>query len=414
MSRINRGPQLTQRLLDTVAPPPKGGRYIELRDHEVGGLCVRISWTGRKSWSYEFRSPITKRNARVTLGTLSLAEARKAAMAKKNAVIVERRDPAIEKTEALAKRRYEYAGKITVAGALDLYEPQFLAKRPHKAESRRNRIRKLRNALEPFIKHPVAALTKGELMARLDEIKVKQGPVACLAAHTEIRAWLGWLHDRESVPTNVLDRIRKEAPNVARQRVLSDVELAAMMAATNDGSAFSDIVRVLLHTAMRRGEASSLQVRDLDFGLRTITVRPEISKTGHVRVIPMPAAIMSALRVRATGIEHREGFIFGDASVFKAPFSGWGKRVAALAKAMPEGERWTLHDIRRTVATRLHEAGTDPLVIEDLLGHLSGVRRGVAGVYNRAETIERQRAAIDQWAIRLEKIGATIIRFVRG
>ena len=40
---------------------------------------------------------------------------------------------------------------------------------------------------------------------------------------------------------------------------------------------------------------------------------------------------------------------------------------------MPEGEPWTLHDIRRTVATRLYEAGIDVLTVEDLLGHTTGV-----------------------------------------
>ena len=96
------------------------------------------------------------------------------------------------------------------------------------------------------------------------------------------------------------------------------------------------------------------------------------------------------LEERARGVA-RDGYIFGDGTNFERPFSGFGKRFAALAAAMPEGEPWTLHDIRRTVATRLHEAGTDALTVEDLLGHLTGVRSGVAGIYNRASTLERQR-----------------------
>ena len=60
-----------------------------------------------------------------------------------------------------------------------------------------------------------------------------------------------------------------------------------------------------------------------------------------------------------------------------------------------------MHDIRRTVATRLYEAGTDALTVEDLLGHTTGARRGVAGTYNRAETLERQRAALRAWAAKL-------------
>ena len=44
---------------------------------------------------------------------------------------------------------------------------------------------------------------------------------------------------------------------------------------------------------------------------------------------------------------------------------------------------WGLHDFRRTLSTRLNEAGVDPHVVEALLGH-TGAKRGVAGVYNRA------------------------------
>jgi integrase len=73
------------------------------------------------------------------------------------------------------------------------------------------------------------------------------------------------------------------------------------------------------------------------------------------------------------------------------------------------GEGWTLHDIRRTVATRLYEAGVDSLVIEDLLGHTSGVRGGIAGVYNRAVTLNKQRDAMNSWAAKLTTfMGANI------
>ena len=71
---------------------------------------------------------------------------------------------------------------------------------------------------------------------------------------------------------------------------------------------------------------------------------------------------------------------------------------------MPAGDRWTLHDIRRTVATRMHKAKVHPLVVEDLLGHLTGVRKGVAGVYNQAETVEDQRLA--RWPIWADKLAS--------
>ena len=108
------------------------------------------------------------------------------------------------------------------------------------------------------------------------------------------------------------------------------------------------------------------------------------------------------LEERANIGRGRDAYIFGVGSNFMRPFSGWGKCTERLRAAMPDdGDRWTLHDIRRTVATRLYEAGGDSLAIEDLLGHIGGVRHGVAGTYNRAITLDKQRASLETWALKL-------------
>src|SRR6202022_3018968 len=79
-------------------------------------------------------------------------------------------------------------------------------------------------------------------------------------------------------------------------------------------------------------------------------------------------------------------------------FSGWSKAKEALdAKIAKEGAAlpaWSLHDLRRTFSTRLHDAGVEPLVIEALLAHK---QQGVAGVYNRASFREAKRAALMRW-----------------
>ncbi len=64
-----------------------------------------------------------------------------------------------------------------------------------------------------------------------------------------------------------------------------------------------------------------------------------------------------------------------------AATTGGRSRVGASASRLwsqrcPKVSAWTLHDIRRTVATRLYEVGTDVLTVEDLLGHTTGVRAG--------------------------------------
>ena len=130
------------------------------------------------------------------------------------------------------------------------------------------------------------------------------------------------------------------------------------MNAIGDGSAYSDLMRVLLHTAMRRNEAKSLQGPDLDFDARTITIRAEVSKTRQSRMIPMDEALVDMLRERVRWLK-RDGYVFGEGSGFEHPFSGFSMAFARLWTTMPAGmDRWTLHDLRRTTATRLHQSGS--------------------------------------------------------
>ena len=54
---------------------------------------------------------------------------------------------------------------------------------------------------------------------------------------------------------------------------------------------------------------------------------------------------------------------------------------------------WTLHDVRRSVATGLANLGVLPHTIEAALNHQSGSKRGVAGTYNRSPYEREVRAA---------------------
>ena len=60
---------------------------------------------------------------------------------------------------------------------------------------------------------------------------------------------------------------------------------------------------------------------------------------------------------------------------------------------------WTIHDLRRTFATiGTGELGIDPVVMDKILNHRSGVVTGVAAVYQRAAYLEQRKAAMGSWA----------------
>ncbi len=60
---------------------------------------------------------------------------------------------------------------------------------------------------------------------------------------------------------------------------------------------------------------------------------------------------------------------------------------------------WTIHDLRRTFATiGTGELGIDPVVMDKILNHRTGVVTGVAAVYQRHAYLDQRRAAMTTWA----------------
>ena len=85
-------------------------------------------------------------------------------------------------------------------------------------------------------------------------------------------------------------------------------------------------------------------------------------------------------------------------------FNGWGKHKEAFDAAC--GVRgWTLHDLRRTYATKLAALKVPPHIVERLLNHkfgsiqnrTDGTVSAVAEVYNRHLYIDEMREAVKVW-----------------
>jgi hypothetical protein len=96
-----------------------------------------------------------------------------------------------------------------------------------------------------------------------------------------------------------------------------------------------------------------------------------------------------------------------------APFGDWSQAKRALDEAITHARTqtaaasgttaaplvpWTLHDLRRTVATGLQRLGVCLEVTGGVLNHISGSRGGIAGVYQRHDWADEKRTALDAWA----------------
>ena len=143
--------------------------------------------------------------------------------------------------------------------------------------------------------------------------------------------------------------------------------------------------------------------------LMTWTLPGERTKNGIAHTVPLSAPARDILKTMPRSERH--GLVLPGA--IGAPFAGWSKAKKALDKAITEARAaiaekigtepaplipWSVHDLRRTLATGLQRLGVRLEVTEAVLNHISGSRGGIAGVYQRHDWGAEKRAALDAWA----------------
>jgi hypothetical protein len=113
-------------------------------------------------------------------------------------------------------------------------------------------------------------------------------------------------------------------------------------------------------------------------------------------ILPTMRAILDSVP-RLVGRER----LFGERSA--QGFQSWDTHKTALDKR--SGVRgWQLRDIRRSVATGMADLGVLPHVIETILNHVSGHKRGVAGIYNKSTYANEVRAALVLWEDHVQSV----------
>jgi integrase len=184
-----------------------------------------------------------------------------------------------------------------------------------------------------------------------------------------------------------------------RERVLTDDELAAIWRACGNDD-YGRVVKLLALTGCRRAEIGDLRWSELDDPEQpssfTIPAARSKNKRAHsLPVMPMMREIIESVPRMATRDQ-----LFGQRS---HGFTNWALLKPALDAASGVAN-WVLHDIRRSVATKMADLGVQPHIIEAVLNHYSGHRAGVAGTYNKSPYANEVRNALATWHDHLRTI----------
>jgi integrase len=355
-------------------------------DGKIPGLELQVG-ARRRTFSLRFRhGGKTKRKTIGHFPKMSLKEARAAA-----ADMLERAGEDIPLTAPEPER--PGAGR-TLGDLVSAYE-KVRRREGHRVKRFNEHIHLVRRGLDPWLALPARSFTKADLRTARDTIT--DGGVYPIVGNRFLSytsSALQWAAEEDWIETNFARDVRK-APENKRQRYLANTEIRDLWKALDrmDGlgsdtdRAYAKLVRFLLLTGMRLDEARKLRHGELLGGY--LTLRPERTKSNREQKLRLPKA---ALDLVGTGTSPR-AFVF--AGNRGEPVSGlsWLKRK--LDRYL-DFDDWTLHDLRRTMATHAREIGVDFFTVEAILGHSL---RGVAGRYQLPE-LERQQI----WADHVAKV----------
>jgi integrase len=220
--------------------------------------------------------------------------------------------------------------------------------------------------------------------------------------HTALSSFFGWLaHPRSGriLKTNPCAGLAPEADAEPRDRVLRPEEIAKFWHACDKVSVpFGAVFRLLLLTGQRLNEVAGMRWDELNGAMWELPGSRTKNKKPHkVPLSPLAMKIINS-------VPRLEGCPFVFSTTGSTPISGWSKVKRDLDKAMGHPREWVLHDLRHTAATHMDEMRIQPVVIELILNHISGVRRGIAGRYNKGERMEERREALNRWSTHISEL----------
>jgi hypothetical protein len=401
--RRTNNPVLTEEMLAGLEPKP--ARYT-VWDSVKPGLGLRVQPTGIKTFVYQRRPEGSSKPVTVTLGRygdislddarLEVKDTRRVLDAGKNPTDIARQTRG--KTVGKLAEQFvdEVLSELRQGRQCESYlRRHWLDQTPHhtKHSNFSGSTWETTWTDDPrprFRDKPAASIERDDILAKLKEVQKADSKYAARHALDAVRRFFNWAAQQPHVGFTVSpaaglvdSHVGLSAKGMRRKRTLSDGELHAVWQATADPTPFNIGVRLLLLTGARRNDifkAKRREMSDIGDGCRMISVPPERFKTDeHFEIVLGPKAVelVEALPqfkgcpwlISQNGGKPIGGFSKPKARLDKASGVGLIEPVVEKGRVIEPGDGWTLHDLRRTVRSRLRPLGVSRDTAEQVLGH---------------------------------------------
>jgi integrase len=409
------------------------GKIYKVADQQ--GLYVAVTRTGVVSFRFDYR--VNGRRETLVIGkydptvgakkprelneldygmSLSLAEAR---------LLMTRAHRSIEQGESPSRSKVEKRTEAADALTFGSWAEKYFAE-ADLAESTKAMRKSVydRNLADEFGRLKLEEITPVRLMARCEKIKERGAAAPAVHAREIVLQVFRFIQARGLKIDNPAESIRPSAIATfkARDRALTPAEIHTFFKALEQTATMSTLrlaVKFMLLTVVRKTEFIEAKWDEVNFETAIWTIPKERMKAGRPHNVYLSQQALDILVAFKTCFS-ASSYLHPGRYETELPISSatLNRVIDATVKVVHDrGEDFdpfTVHDLRRTASTLLHEAGFNSDWIEKCLAH---EQRGVRAIYNKAEYSEQRRAMLQAWADMLDawiKNSASVVPIRRG
>ncbi len=406
---------------DAVKALRPGARDAFLWDDKLAGFGVKVTPAGAKTYVLQYRlGGRGHKTRRYTIGREGVWKAEQARVEAKR--LLQDVDRGVD-VAAAARDGRRVAVELAFKSYVETFCDTTLKREWPKSWQETKRCLEL-HAVAHLGDRPLPDITPDDVLRLLRKLDDRP------ATKRNLFASLSFLFNRSVrervITSSPLSSLQPPSPVAHRTRVLNEDELRWLWLALEDEARpYRNVVEDLILLGQRRSEVAELPWAELSRAERDWQLPALRAKNGCANVIPLTDKMVARFDKLAGGEKWpRSGLVFP--SRVGTPISGWSKMKRRLdasmkkaaAKAGAELDPWKLHDLRRTLATRMQRLGVPHEVVEHLLNHREKSRTGIAQVYQTHSFMPEKRRALERWESELGRIvsgaSAVVVPFERA
>jgi len=388
---------LTDRAIRALKLAP--GERIEWWDTVIPAFGLRASATAKTfvlAHRFGGRNPVRLKLGRYPV--ISLERGREKA-AQWIQMLEHGKDPRIE----LQRERVAEARKR--ADTLSAVAQVFIEQKLRKERQGKDAERTLRRFIEAWGSRPITDIDRRDVREVIDPVAL-QAPYMAHSMLTIIKRFFAWAVDRdilEASPCALMKAAKIIGRRKPRQRVLSEDEIIALhRAASEMPYPHGPLLLMLLYTGQRHSDVALCPWSEISLERKEWVIASARFKSEVSHLVPLSAPMVQLLSELPRFKDADRLFTYFGRSLQRGIVAGIKDRLdARMLEILREKDQnavlepFVIHDLRRTMRTRLTQLRVQTEVAEAVIGH---GKRGLERHYNLYEYRDEKAHALEAWA----------------